>query len=103
MTEVEYKSELDILVVEEEDYEDLERNVELDGFVLDLDSDGGFLGLEIVDVSQKVPLSREELERIEDAEVRFESGEDYIAVQIVLTIDSSKNVISSRYPAGAIA
>lgn len=95
---IDYKPEIDVLVVEREDFEDFESNLELDGYVLDLDSEGEFLGLEIIDASQRTPLSKEELGSIEDAEVKFTRTEDAVKVQLVLTIDSRKNVISSQYP-----
>jgi uncharacterized protein YuzE len=57
MNRVEYNEELDILVVEEESYEDYEESQELGGYVLDLDSKDEFLGLEITDASQKTALS----------------------------------------------
>lgn len=95
---IEYKPDIDVLVVEREDFEDFESNLELDGYVLDLDSEGKFLGLEIIDASQKTPLSKEELESIENVEVEFTRSEEAIKVQLVLTVDSSKNVISRHYP-----
>lgn len=95
---IDYKPEIDVLVVERENFEDFESNLELDGYVLDLDSKGEFLGLEIIDASQKTPLSKKELERIEDAEVKFTRSEEAVKVQLVLTIDSRKNIISSQYP-----
>lgn len=95
---IDYKPEIDVLVVERENFEDFESNLELDGYVLDLDSKGEFLGLEIIDASQKTPLSKKELERIDDAEVKFTRSEEAVKVQLVLTIDSRKNIISSQYP-----
>ena len=95
---IDYKPNIDVLVVEREDFEDFESNLELDGYVLDLDSEGEFLGLEIIDASQRTPLSKEELGSIEDAVVKFTRSEEAVKVQLVLTIDSRKNVISSQYP-----
>lgn len=98
MMRIDYKPNIDVLVVEREDFEDFESNLELDGYVLDLDSEGEFLGLEIIDASQRTPLSKEELGSIENAEVEFTRTDDAVKVQLVLTIDSRKNVISSQYP-----
>lgn len=95
---IDYKPEIDVLVVEREDFEDFESNLELDGYVLDLDSEGEFLGLEIIDASQRTPLSKEELGSIEDAGVNFTKSEEAVKVQVILTIDSRKNIISSQYP-----
>ncbi|MBC5792730.1 MAG: DUF2283 domain-containing protein [Nanohaloarchaea archaeon] len=96
---IDYKPEIDVLVVEREDFDDFETNLELDGFILDLDSDGEFLGLEVVDASHKTPLSKEELENIDSAEIEFSRNKEVVKVELVLEIDSSKSVISSRYPA----
>ena len=96
---VEYKPDIDILVVEREDFDDFDQNLELDGFIVDLDSEGEFLGLEIIDASQKTPLSKEELQNIQEVEVNFSVNEEVARVEIVLTIDSSRNVISSQFPA----
>ncbi|MFB6144661.1 MAG: DUF2283 domain-containing protein [Candidatus Nanohaloarchaea archaeon] len=95
---INYKPDIDVLVVEKENFEGFGSNLELDGFVLDLDSEGEFLGLEIIDASQKTQLSKEELGSIEDAEVNFTRSEEAVKVQLVLTIESRKNVISSLYP-----
>lgn len=103
MVEINYNKELDILTVEEQDYEEFERSLELGGFVLDLDQEDKFLGLEIIDASQKTPLDPSELERISDVEVNLEKNEDFIRIEIVLSIDSMKSVISSQYPVSASA
>ncbi|MFB6099706.1 MAG: hypothetical protein ABEK16_00400 [Candidatus Nanohalobium sp.] len=103
MPKVEYNRELDILIVEEDDYEDYGESQELGGFVLDLDSDSEFLGLEIIDASQKTPLTREELQDIQEAEVELEKQEDYIRINVTVTLNTGKSVISSQYPRTATA
>ena len=95
--------DLDILLIGEEDYEDFEKSLELGGFVLDLDSEDEFLGLEIIDASQKTPLDKEDLDNVNDVEVNFERNEEVVRIEIVLEIDSSRNVISSQYPAASMA
>ena len=103
MTKIIYKEDLDILVVEKQDYENYSETLELDGFVLDLDNKQEFLSLEIMDVSQKVPLSKKELEDIEEVEVEFEKKEDYIRISVTFNLDEGKSVISSQYPKTALA
>lgn len=96
---IDYQPDIDVLTIEKEEFQDFETNLELGGFILDLDSSGNFLGIEIIDASQKTPLSREELERIDNVEVNFSRNEEVIKVELVLEIDSSRNIISSQYPA----
>lgn len=103
MPEINYNEELDILVVEKEDYDDYSETLELDGFVLDLDKDLEFLGLEIIDVSQKIPLNKKELKDIQEAEVEFEKKDDYVRISVTFTLETGKSVISSQYPRTAIA
>ncbi|MFB6100426.1 MAG: hypothetical protein ABEK16_04075 [Candidatus Nanohalobium sp.] len=94
-----YKPDIDVLVVEREDFDDFGENLELDGFIVDLDCSGDFLGLEVIDASQKTPLSKEELRNIDGVDVEFSRTEEAIKVELILQIDSSRNVISSQYPA----
>jgi len=102
MPKIKYNKELDILVVEKNEYEDYSETLELDGFVLDLDRQLEFLGLEIIDVSQKIPLSKDELKDIQDVEVKFEKKEDYVRVSVIFALETGKSVISSQYPRTAI-
>ena len=103
MVEAIYKADLDILLVERENSEDFSRNLELGGFILDLDSEDNFLGLEIVDASNKIALNQDELSNIEDVEVNLEKDEELMRIEIILWINDKKNVISSQYPSSAIA
>lgn len=61
MLNVNYNKELDILAIEKDSYEDYSKSVESNGIIVDLDSNSDFLGLEIIDVSQKTSLGKEEL------------------------------------------
>ena len=103
MLNIDYNREMDILVVEKEDYDDYSDSLELGGFVLDLDSGSEFLGLEIIDASQKTPLSREELENIREAEVEIEKQDEYLRINLTVVLDTGKSVISSQYPRTAMA
>lgn len=96
---INYKPDIDVLVIEQENFEDFKSNLELDGFVVDLDSDNEFLGLEIIDASQKTPLSKEELKKIDEVEVKFSMDDEVVRIEVVLEIEDSKSTISSQYPA----
>lgn len=108
MVKAEYKPGLDILMVEHEEEGKFGRNLELGGFVLDLDRDENFLGLEIIDVSQKIGLDRDELEKVneidpDDLEVSLQKDGEAIIVRVKMTLGSTETVISSRYPESASA
>lgn len=102
MLSINYNREIDILVVEKDSYDDYSDSMELGGFVLDLNSDFEFLGLEIIDASQKTPLSREELENIQEAEVEIEKQDEYLRINLTVVLDTGKSVISSQYPVTAM-
>lgn len=96
--EANYNEDLDVLTVEKKRYEDFGRNIESGCFIVDLDSDDEFLGLEIVDISQKLSIDKTELEKIQDAEVKFEKDEEVLRIELVLWINDNKNIISSQHP-----
>lgn len=101
--EIDYNKDLDILTVEEGDYSDYTESVERGGFVLNFNSVSGFLGIEILDASQKTGRTREELDTIRDAEVDVERGEDFVNFTLTLQLEDGKDTITDRYPTPAIA
>lgn len=103
MVTIEYNEELDILLVQEEQYEDFAQSVELGGYVLDLNSEQEFLGLEIIDASQNTPLDGNDLNNINDADVNLVKTEDYIRIEVRFTVDNHQNMITSQYPTSAYA
>ena len=103
MVNFKYKEGVDILVVEEDEYSSFGRSIELGGIVLDINKEGGFLGVEIIDASEKTPLTREDLKNIDNAEIRYTKDEEKIKVELDLTIQGRKNTITSQYPAKATA
>jgi uncharacterized protein YuzE len=98
---VEYNEELDILLVEREEYDGYARSRELGGYVLDLDEDDRFLGMEVIDASQRTPLAQDELVGIADAEVSLERTDEYVRVTIEVSVDGERSTITSQYPAMA--
>lgn len=95
---INYNKELDILVVEKEDYDNYSESKELGGYIIDLNNESELLGVEILDTSQKTPLTKKELEKIEDAELELEKEEKYLKVNITVYLEGNKNIISSQYP-----
>ncbi|MFB6292049.1 MAG: hypothetical protein ABEI58_01495 [Candidatus Nanohaloarchaea archaeon] len=98
-----YKEDIDVLTVEREDYDDYSESIEMGGFVLDIDSESGFLGLEIIDASQKTSMTREELRNIKDVELEMEKDKDYFRVQLRLKSEKGESRITSQYPRPAAA
>ncbi len=103
MVTVNYNRELDILTVQRKEYEDFDRSIELGGYVLDLDTDSQFLGLEIIDASQNTPLDRDDLAKIHDANINLVKTDEYLRIEIRFSIDNHQNMISSQYPASVCA
>lgn len=69
MVESNYSSDVDILTLDVEDRvpEDYKESLPIGDYVIDLGDDGKFLGLEILNASQNLPFTREELGNIEQA------------------------------------
>lgn len=93
-----YKERPDVLLVEPERETDHGTSLEAGGFVLDLDTEERFMGLEVIDASQKLGVPAELLAAIEDAEMSIEKGEDHIRVTVVLTTTDGQQIpITSQY------
>lgn len=99
MVSVTYNDELDILMVEKEDYSNYSNTIELGGYVLDLDTDNDFLGLEIIDASQNTPFDKSELSQISDVDATLVKTDEYIRIELRFMIDNHQNMITSQYPA----
>ena len=93
-----YNSDLDILTVEEEDYDGYSGSTELANFVIDFDESGDILGVEIIDASEALPLEKDELKDISQVSCSVERTEEYLKVSVEIYIDGSKNVVSSNFP-----
>jgi len=93
-----YNSELDILTVEEEEYDDYSGSAELANFVIDFDESGDVLGVEIIDASEALPIEKDELNEISQVKCSVERNEEYLKVSVEIYIDGSKNVVSSNFP-----
>ena len=93
-----YNPDLDILTVEEEDYDNYSSSAELANFVIDFDESGDVLGVEIIDASEALPLEKDELEDISDVGCSVERTDEFLKVSVEIYIDGSKNVVSSNFP-----
>lgn len=99
MVDFDYNSELDILTVdlESRSSEDYEESIPVGDYVIDVDDEGGFLGLEIINASQNLPFTVSELEGIEDVELEIVDRNEARTVSVKITYSDSKGKFSVGY------
>lgn len=97
--EFNYNPELDVLTVEKEDYSNYSGSAEFANFVVDFSEDEEILGVEIIDASEALPLTKEELGSISGADCYTERTDEFLKISVEIYIDGSKNVVSSNFPA----
>ena len=96
----EYHEKDDIAVFEYRDYEEYERSIDVANFVVDLDSEDCFLGLEIIGASERLPLTKKELSSIEDVEVVVTDDEE--SKMITITLKREEKETSLNLPVKSI-
>lgn len=94
MTRFEYHEKDDIAVFEYGDYEDYERSIDIANFVVDINSEGDFLGLEIIGASERLPLTKDELTEVEDMEIEVRDDEESMMVTITLRRDEKETSLN---------
>lgn len=94
MTTHEYHRKDDVLVVQKDSYDNYGRSVEVANFVLDFDTDGNFLGLEVLGASERLPLSSEELEEVEKAEIEVVGEEENSMITVLITRGQEKTSLN---------
>jgi uncharacterized protein YuzE len=94
MTRFEYHKKDDIAVFEYGDYDAYERSIDVANFVVDINSEGDFLGLEVIGASERLPLTKEELSNIEDIEIVVKDDEESMMVTITLRRDEKETSLN---------
>ncbi len=94
MTRFEYHRKDDIAVFEHGSYDDYERSIDVANFVIDLDTEGNFIGLEVIGASDKLPLTEDELDEVEDIEIDVHSDEESTMISITMTKDEKKTSLN---------
>lgn len=94
MTMFEYHEKDDIAVFEYGDYSEYERSVDIANFVVDLDEDGNFLGLEVIGASERLPLTKDELTEVDDVEIEVRNDEGSMMVSIIMTQDNERTSLN---------
>lgn len=99
MVEFNYNSDLDILTVDVEGRrpEDYQESVPVGDYMIDVDGEGSFLGLEILNASQNLPFTVRELEGIEDVELEIIDRNEARTVSVKITYSDSKGKFSVGY------
>ncbi|MDY6788683.1 MAG: hypothetical protein SVV03_01840 [Candidatus Nanohaloarchaea archaeon] len=94
-----YNSNLDILTVDREERapEDYERSVFVGDYIIDLDSDGGFLGLELLNATQNLPYTKEELEEADKADIKLKERSGAETVTVNFKCPGTKGSFSVGY------
>lgn len=96
MTHFGYHEIDDIVVFEHGDYDNYGRSIDVANFVVDLDEDGQFLGLEVIGASERIPLNKKQLSQIEEVEINIqEDGENKM---ITITMKQGKEQTSLNLP-----
>lgn len=106
MTKFDYHKEDDIAVFRYGNYDDYERSIEVANFVVDLDGEGRFLGLEVINASRRLPLSKEELDNVRNVETEFFEDDDHKMISICIYYDehtSQLNVPVANSATGQLA
>lgn len=94
MTEFNYHQEDYIAVFKYGDYDKYDRSIEIANFVVDLDEEGDFLGLEVINASERLPLSKEELSSVRQVKTTVFDDEDDRMVSILVYYDDDKTSLN---------
>lgn len=96
MTHFEYHEKDDIAVFEHGDYDSYERSIDVANFVVDLNEEGEFLGLEVIGASERIPLTKKQLSNVEDVKINVqEDGENKM---ITITMKQGREKTSLSLP-----
>ena len=99
MVEFNYDAEVDILVIDRESRapEEYEKSLPLGDYIVDLDQDGEFIGLELLNASKNLPFSKEELENIKDVKLDLKESDKATTIGLDLKYSDSRGKLSFGY------
>lgn len=89
-----YHKKDDIAVFECRDYDNYQRSIDIANFIVDLDEEGNFLGLEVLGASEQLPLTKDEIEEVEDIEFMVKSSEESMVVSVVMVNGGEKTSLN---------
>ena len=94
MTRFEYHEKDDIAVFEYGNYSDYQRSIDVANFVIDLSENGEFLGLDVIGASERLPLNRKQLSKVEDVEITVQEEEGNVMVTVVMKLGNEKTSLN---------
>lgn len=89
-----YNEEADVLTVEDEEYRDYDRSVELGDMSIDLASDGSPLGLVIENVAERTGLSPDQLRTVETVDITVDGEGEALRITATLHHDGDETTIT---------
>lgn len=94
MPDFEYNRKDDIAVFEYKSYDNYERSIDIANFIIDLDDQNNFLGLEVIGASERLPLSKEELSKIDSVEIEVKDEEESMIITVLMTGNGEKTSLN---------
>jgi nitrate reductase NapAB chaperone NapD len=62
--------------------------------VIDLSENGEFLGLDVIGASERLPLKRKQLSKVEDVEITVQEEEGNVMVTVVMKLGNEKTSLN---------
>jgi uncharacterized protein YuzE len=90
---IHYSEEADVLTVEDETYEGFDHSLELGDLMIDLDTDGGCLGLVIEGASDRTGLDPSTLATVEQVDVTVDGDDEAPRITAVLHHEDGRTTV----------
>jgi uncharacterized protein YuzE len=105
MVDSNYSSDVDILTldIDGREPEDYQESLPIGDYVIDLGDEGEFLGLEILNASQNLPFTSQELENIESAELELNQRGEATTISVNIEYSGNTGKFSLGYETNARA
>lgn len=99
MVDFNYDPKVDILTVDLEgrEPEEYEESLPIGDYIVDLDSEGNFLGLELLNASQNLPFTQEELQSIDEIDLELKERGEATTVAVDIEYSDSRGKFSFGY------
>jgi len=100
MVEFNYDQETDILVADKQrEPEDYESSIPVGDYIIDINEDNEVLGIEILNASQNLPFTKEELRNIKQLKLKVEERNKAKTISLNIQYSTgNKGKISFGYP-----
>ena len=88
MAKIRYDEEVDILVLSKE--RKVKHSIDIGDFVIDIDMNGQVCGIEILDASENLKLTSEQLQNIKKASMTIEYKDKTASIYLILKVDEKE-------------